>query len=308
MKSERKPKIAVTGATGFIGRQFLEDCTASDLSVSALTRTSRQEEVNLTWVLGDLLDVTALSKLIKGVDCVVHLAGATKALRKGDFFSINTDATKQLAQICAENGVKHFVFLSSLAATRPSVSSYASSKSAAEAALSEMSCNMKITVIRAPAVLGPHDSATYPLFANLSKGFLPIPGPAKHFRFSIIDVVDLSKLLLSIACKDCEHEPLITPYGHESIGWQDVANSASRSLNRPIRQFVVPSPIIVFAGRATDIIARISGKAQVFSSEKLQEMKAGDWIASSPVEQPLALDETMKRCLEPFLNRGKQAA
>lgn len=299
-------RLAITGATGFIGRQLLKDCTQAGISVSALTRqpVAKQSQVDtpsIRWVRGDLSKLDALADLVHDVDCVIHLAGATKGLSDNDFHATNTVATDQLAQLCIQKKVGHFLFLSSLAATRPSVSPYAASKAAAETALIELRPQIDVTLLRAPAVLGPDDTATHALFSNLAKGIMPVPGgKAGEARFSIIDVLDLTALLLSLAQTRQPFVEPIAPYGHQSLGWQDMAQSAARVTKRRVRQITLPAPIMSMVAKTTDIIAKLRGKPQVFSSDKLSEMNAGDWIATSPVDNPVTLDDTLRRCLEPF--------
>ena len=301
----KAPGIAITGATGFIGRRLLADCRAAGLSVAALTRQDQTPEPGINWVQGDLFTPQALAELVDGADHVIHLAGATKALTTEGFTQINTDATAQLARICVEGGVRNFTFLSSLAATRPAVSPYAASKAQAEAAISAYEADINITTIRAPAVLGPGDSATYPLFSNLARGILPVPGgPARNARFSIIDVADLTALLLAGLRDNNDGARLITPYGHESLGWQDVADSAARVLGRRVRQITVPSGVMSSIAWISDRVAGLTGKPQVFSGHKLREMRSGDWIGTDRVNDPHPLDETMKRCLAPFQKRS----
>lgn len=301
LTSAHPTHVAITGATGFIGAQLVADCRDAGLSISALTRRDRSDADGIRWVKGDLFDPSALADLVDGADCVIHLAGATSAVHREDFKRINTDSTQALANICAEKGVAHFVFMSSLAATRPDVSPYAASKAQAERGLSNLGGDMSVTVIRAPAVLGPGDDATYPLFSNLARGILTVPGgPGGIYRFSVIDVIDLTKLILQVVQTKPKAEPLLTPYGHQSLGWQDVAESAQRVLQRPIRQMTVPATILRMIAGGSDLVARIRGKSLVFSRDKLNELHAGDWIGTSGVDNPVPLDETMQRCLAQF--------
>ncbi len=305
---ESSPRVALTGGTGFIGQRLLRELAAQGLQISALTRQHMENDArhkDIRWVTGDLSTPDALERLIDGADCVLHLAGATKALTAGEFHAINADATHRIAQLCAQKGVKHLIFLSSLAATRPFVSPYAASKAAAEQMIEQFRADMKITIIRAPAVLGPEDSATYPLFVNLARGLLPVPGgAARNARFSIIDVADLTALLTSLTLSSAETKTPIAPFGHENLSWSDMAASASRILNRPVRQLVIPGVVMSAAARVADLFAKLNGRAQVFSSDKLREMRAGDWIATSAIDNPISLDDTLRRCLTPFLEQS----
>lgn len=302
--TDQSLRIAVTGATGFVGRQLLRDCAARGIKVSALTRQAKPDSDLVRWVTGDLDASDALADLVDGATCVIHLAGATKALQRAEFQKINADATERLAKICAAQNVRHLIFLSSLAATRPTVSPYAASKAAAEEALLTYRDTIDIQTVRAPAVLGPGDGATADLFAKLARGILPVPGgSARKARFSVIDVADLSALLIDLTQTPVGQMEPITPYSHESLGWQDMADSASRVLKRPIRQIVIPAPVLAVAAHVVDFISGITGKAQVFSRDKLREMQSGDWIGRTSVDHPTPLDETLKRCLAPHQNQ-----
>lgn len=55
--------VAVTGATGFIGKYIINNLLARGFHVRALTRTARAHvNDNLTWVCGSLEDTHSLSE------------------------------------------------------------------------------------------------------------------------------------------------------------------------------------------------------------------------------------------------------
>jgi hypothetical protein len=64
---------------------------------------------------------------------------------------------------------------------------------------------------------------------------------------------------------------------------------------------VLPEAVATLAGHSVDLIAQVTRQAQVFSSGKLREMRAGDWNGDMSLKKPTPLDETMRRCLTPFL-------
>jgi nucleoside-diphosphate-sugar epimerase len=303
--------IALTGATGFVGRNILAQAQARAVSITALARPQRGRDLqngdHLHWVTGGLDQPDALASLVAGADVVIHCAGATKALNAGDFHRVNTVATRDLVQAAQKAGVRHFILLSSLAATRPSVSGYAASKAASESvALSEANA-MPLTTLRAPAVIGPGDQATAPLFKLIARGWMPVLGKkARKGRFSVIDVQDLATLLLDLACTPAPQSPnrVFAPYGHHNIGWSEMKASAARITGRPIREVILPEALATLAGHGADLAARLTRQAQVFSSGKLKEMRAGDWNGDTALETPTPLDETMRRCLTPFLRVG----
>ena len=133
--------VAVTGATGFVGRAVLRELAAMGLPVRALTRSPRPPGPGTgraaSWVAGTLSDTRALSELVAGADTVLHIAGLTKATGRAALMATNAGGTARLAALARAAGVRHFVLVSSLAAREPHLSDYAASKAAGEAAAFE---------------------------------------------------------------------------------------------------------------------------------------------------------------------------
>ncbi len=104
------PKIFVTGATGFIGRNLIQHLTRSgDYTVTALTRIPTQEGAGdaggVRWIKGDLLEPQRYLAALSGCETVVHLAAATGRATAADFQRVNVDGTRLLLQACRETGV-----------------------------------------------------------------------------------------------------------------------------------------------------------------------------------------------------------
>lgn len=300
------PLIALTGATGFVGKVLLQDLLRQGLRVRALARSQPQRALpdapGLEWVNGDLSSQAALQSLVTGARTVIHLAGVTKAKAPGDFMNINAAQSGNLVEIARSRDVFHFIHISSLAARRPDASAYANSKAQSEALAGEKACGMALTIVRAPAVLGPGDEATRPLFSALARGILPVPGGrASGFHFSMIDVRDLSRFLQSLAVEGQTGMATVEPAGHLALGWDDIAQSAQRVLGRPVRRITIAPLLMKVAGQTADFMGKLSSKPQVFSSGKVDELLSGDWVASTQVPQAVSLDRTLERCLAPFL-------
>ena len=66
--------VAVTGATGFLGRAVLSALQTRDLHVRALVRTASAAPDGVEVIRGDLSDRPALDALVQGADAVIHLA------------------------------------------------------------------------------------------------------------------------------------------------------------------------------------------------------------------------------------------
>lgn len=109
----------VTGATGFIGRRFVEELLDRGDRVRALVRdTSRSPglaERGVELVPGDVTDPASLRPAVRGADCVYHCAALV-----GDWFTradiqrVNVDGTQHVLESCAAESVPRLLYLSSL--------------------------------------------------------------------------------------------------------------------------------------------------------------------------------------------------
>src|SRR5471030_3158725 len=123
-------KIALTGATGFLGRYIAKRLVQSGHSLRCWHRPQSDrrgfDEINraIEWVPGDLGDRHAVASLVRGVDAVVHSAlqwqqqGAFQAAGREDlesFLEANLMGSLRLFQSARTAGVPRFVFISTCA-------------------------------------------------------------------------------------------------------------------------------------------------------------------------------------------------
>jgi nucleoside-diphosphate-sugar epimerase len=272
--------VAVTGATGFVGRALIERLAAAGLRPRALVR--RGEVLGTSTVRGDLDDAGALAELVRDAAHVVHLAGVVKAPEPAAFARVNAGGTERLARAMAK-GTGRLVLVSSLAARHPEVSAYAGSKRAAEDVALEILGPERVTILRPPAVYGPGDRATLLIFRQLASGFLVAPGP-RGARFSLIHVGDLVELIAAYLARQVTLPALIEPDdGHSGgYGWGDLAAVAARATGRRVRTLRVPVRLLDLPARAADGLARRFALDLPLSRDKLGELGHGQWVAGGP--------------------------
>lgn len=145
--------LAITGATGFVGRRTLALALEAGHSVRALTRRPQPPQAGVTWVAGALDTPDALADLVRGADAVIHIAGVVNAPTPEGFTRGNIDGTRAVLAAAEAAGVGRFVHVSSLAAREPGLSQYGRSKAGAEDAV--RASPLAWTMVRPPAVYGP---------------------------------------------------------------------------------------------------------------------------------------------------------
>lgn len=307
------PALALTGATGFVGRRVLDLARARGFRVRALARPrpgrTLEPGAGLDWVEGGLHDGPALDRLVRGADVVIHIAGSTRAPTREAFYRDNAVASARLASAARKAGARHFIFVSSLAARRPELSAYAQSKAAGEEGVRVQAGAMAVSIVRPPAVIGPDDTATAPLIASLARGLCPAPAESGGARrFSLIDVDDLAGLIVDLAARP-GRQGLIEPCGIAGTSWRALADCAGELTGRRVRLVRLPAGLLHAAGLGADLAARLSGRSFHFSRGKVREMLYPDWTCETELPGAATLRETLERCLQSRTGQaGAQAA
>src|SRR3954470_18222218 len=114
------PLVALTGATGFIGRHLLKELPKRGYKIRVLLRrpTILPPEASGA-VVGDLAAPRNMSDALAGIDAVIHSGGPAPGVAgppKDAYRAINAEATFAPARAAARAGVRRFVFLSSIRA------------------------------------------------------------------------------------------------------------------------------------------------------------------------------------------------
>ena len=117
-------RVALTGATGYVGGFVLLDLLRRGVEVAALARRPDQSAPKAVgWICGDLSNAEALGKLLAGADALVHCAyshvpgryrGGEGEDRQG-FWQANLLGSVALMEQARAAGVSRLVFLSSRA-------------------------------------------------------------------------------------------------------------------------------------------------------------------------------------------------
>ncbi|MDP4282357.1 MAG: NADH-dependent [FeFe] hydrogenase, group A6 [Bacteroidota bacterium] len=225
------PSIVITGASGFVGRHFM-DFVKDHFTVFAIARRSASEagihfHPNVHWIQWDIANASRIPEIVDmiekngGADFILHLA----AFYDFDYTDntayqrTNIDGTRNVVELARQLNIKRFIFASSLAAcnfpkpgevvtenTPPDADyAYARTKKFGEEFLKEHSKIFPCTILRFAAVFS--DWCEYPplykfLETWLSKGYdHRMLGGKGESAVSYIHINDLTKLILLIIQK-----------------------------------------------------------------------------------------------------------
>lgn len=275
--------IAITGATGFAGDHALAELLKRGWRVKALVRNPAVARLpaEVEAIAGDLHDAKSLAALLRGADAVVHLAGATMALRDRNFFKVNAEGTALLAQAAVAAGTRRFIHVSSLAAGRPELSAYGASKRAGEDAVVELAVPLNALIVRPPAVYGPGDGATLALMRELTRPVAIIPS-RRDSRFSLLYVTDLARILADAVTSGSTGLYELSDGRPQAYTWPDVQAVAEKERGQPIRMVYLPKQMLHGVALMVEGVARLTGRPAMFSRGKVDQLYVSDWVARGP--------------------------
>ena len=279
--------VAVTGATGFIGRALLSALTAGGWQVKALRHTAvpspEYNQQSIEWLTGTLDDAGSLRRLLQGVDAVVHCAGAVRGISPAQFDPVNEQGVANLlAAALAQETPPRFIALSSLAAREPGLSPYAASKRKGELVLLSAIDRLPWIAFRPPAVYGPGDRELLPLFQLMAKGISVVPR-VHDSRFSLIYVDDLVRaLVLCLERSDIPTGVYELDDGHPGgYRWADIEQTVAAQCRRSVRRVAIPLWLLAAAAGVNVLLSRARGVAPMLTPGKVHELAHPDWVCDS---------------------------
>jgi nucleoside-diphosphate-sugar epimerase len=276
--------VAITGATGFIGRTITRRLVQSGHRVRALVRSlpsaGSRADRDVDVVSGRLEDSRSLATLIQGADVVVHCAGAVRGATQAQFDRVNVEGVTRLLQVMeSQDRPPRLISLSSLAAREPRLSFYAASKFKGEQVLVKEARRVAWDVLRPPAVYGPGDRELLPVFRAMARGIAPVPG-LPSARFSLLFVDDLASAVIGWLQRAHASRAFYTlDDGREGgYDWPGVATVVGRVCRRRVRVLPVPAWVLDVPAWLNRRASRVFGYAPMLTPEKLRELRHADWV------------------------------
>lgn len=233
-------KITVIGGSGFLGSHVADQLSIAGHNVRVFDHhVSKWLREDQEMILGDILDVTALSSAIKGSEIVYHFAALSDlndALDKPvETVKINILGTVQVLEVCKNLGIKRFIYASSVYVYSRKGGFYRCSKQAAEQYVEEYSSafGLDYTILRFGSLYGPRSNSSNGLYRivrdALHKGVVQYAGSPDAIR-EYVHVEDAAKASVLVLNSEFRNESIVLT-GHEPMYVSDLMKMLAEVLN-----------------------------------------------------------------------------
>lgn len=305
-------KIIITGATGFIGTHLCTSLSARH-SVVPVVRRAKVTGNSQEFVIPDISESTEWAGVLAGADIIVHLAARAHVMDERslnpleEYRKVNTQGSIRLAEEAVKQGIKRFIYVSTvkvhgegdssvaynsnspLSATDP----YGRSKAEAERALQKIAGNsdMELVILRPPAVYGLGVKGNIPKLARLIKTRIPLPfGSATNSR-SMVSISNL-EVWVKRAVEDELRKETVAIIGDPSpVALKDLVEWVGNGMQK--RAILVPVPVSI-----------MNFCARVLRKEAIAQRLFGSFVATPTFGAFPGIEQELFQTKDQLINFG----
>ena len=295
-------KIAITGGTGFVGRNLARTLTGLGHEVVLISRGLDQRDPSIRTETGTsfspigLGDVAGLVQAFEGCSAVAHLAGINREQGEQTYKNVHVKGTVNVIEAAKRAGVAKLILLSFLRARPNCGSPYHESKWAAEELV--RASGLDYTIFKAGVIYGSGDHMldhvshalyTFPVF--LLVGFQPRP-------LRPLAVADLVSAMSQSLLDGRLSSATVPITGPDEMDLHELATRIGRVCGR--KRLIVPVPVWAHYAMAwlfeRTMAVPLAAKAQVriLSESLVEPLFAPDALPADLQPQTRFSDEQIR--------------
>jgi dihydroflavonol-4-reductase len=285
-------KILVSGATGFVGAVLMPELVRDHGAAALAALVLPGDRIPLSWaglgvrtLYGDIADAAAVNAAVAGHTHVIHLAGMISYWKRDRLLldRVNREGVRCLVEACLASQVERLVHVSSVGAigflrdgtpageetpfnwpdSLPYMTSKHDGQLVVEAAI--RASGLPAIILNPASIMGPGDHVEQtphnrlyrsiwrgPLFGSFSGGL------------AVVDVRDLAAIVRKALCQGRIGEKYLVIGAN--LPYAEVIRQISRCCGRKAYPFLVPAPLIAFAGGMLELVSHFSGKRPLLTA------------------------------------------
>jgi nucleoside-diphosphate-sugar epimerase len=298
-------RYAITGGTGFVGRNLASKLIAGGHEVVLISRgvdsrdTPMLDSPNVAFAPIGIDSVGELTKVFSGCDAVAHLGGINREIGEQTYANVHVQGTANVIEAAKLAGVSKVLFLSFLRARPNCGSPYHESKWEAEELVRKS--GLDYTIFKAGVIYGKGDHMldhithalhTFPIFLLVGFRSQPVRPLAIEDLVQIMEasLVDgrLSRMTVPVT-------------GPEEINLREVVGRIMRIAKR--RPLVLPAPIWLhyamawFFERTMTVPLAAKAQVRILSESLVEPVLAPDALPADLIPRTAFTDEQIRKGL-----------
>lgn len=221
MTKSNELRIALTGSTGFVGKNVRNTLHKKGVKLFSISRKNFSNFKSETKILSSDININDISKKLKNCHALIHLIGIGHQSVNSTFESVNVELTKKIIQICHKSKIKKIIYISGLGVSKNSVSTYFISKFQAEQVI--INSGLDYTIFRASYIIGKNDHLTKNLKNQMKTRKILIPGSGKY-HLQPISINDVAQVIFNSVISKKFSNKIIDLVGPETVTFQKYVN------------------------------------------------------------------------------------
>lgn len=250
-------KIALFGATGFVGSYIVDELISEKITPRVMVRSGSEAKLSYgdqcEHIIGNIDDDMAVEDTMNGCDAVIYNIGIIREFPKEGqtYEALHFLGAKRCIDIAKKLNISRFILMSANG-VKVDGTGYQKTKLMAEEYLKWS--ELDYTIFRPSLIFGDPRGDRPEFCTQLKKDMLSLPFPAPNFHtglnplnagdffMSPIYVKDVAKIFVKSLTSD---EMIKKTYhlGGEAYSWPEIINTISNSYGK--KKWIVPAPVFV---------------------------------------------------------------
>jgi len=245
-------KIAITGATGFVGRHLARSLSYSGHELALIARGVDGRDRTVRRIHGAqfhsvaITDEDSLARIFEGCDAVAHCAGINRETGEQTYARVHVEGTRAVVSAARRAGVKKIAVMSFLRARPDCGSGYHESKWQAEEIV--RNSGLDYTVLKAGVVYGRGDHLLDHLARSIMTIRLFAVVGAQDALVQPVAVEDVVRIFDAALASGRLSRQTVAVIGPESLPFSGVVRRVAKAVGR--RVYIFPAPVWLHKGLA----------------------------------------------------------